>query len=208
MAVLRQNVLNKPKWNEETSMNSIVLMEKNKLIRHIYYFFKRLFKALEAFYVAFVQPLAALKGEDFERCLRRKVFRREEYDLVMKTHDFHSNQKDYVESSLYPDYLFRDKRKDKEFFVEAKYREKTYQGKVPWCNESQFRRYKKLSVKTPVVIAIGLGGRPSNPEQIFLVPLDHIEYNSLYPSFLEKYEFKGNRKNVLDFLADKVYDYS
>lgn len=71
-----------------------------------------------------------MKGDDFEHCLRKKVFTPESYDLVMKTHDFHENKKDYVESSLYPDYLFRDKETNEEFWVEAKYRENLYHGKI------------------------------------------------------------------------------
>jgi hypothetical protein len=53
----------------------------------------------------------------------------------MKTHDFHENNKDYIESSLYPDYLFREKKSNIEFFVEAKYRENLFQGKVFWSKE-------------------------------------------------------------------------
>jgi hypothetical protein len=125
----------------------------------------------------------------------------------MKTHDFHENNKDYIESSLYPDYLFREKKSNKEFFVEAKYRENLFQGKVFWCKEFQFRRYKKLNKTLPVYIAIGLGGRPKNPRQIFIVPLMDIEYSSLYPDFLVKYEFEEKRKNLIDELMDKIYDY-
>jgi hypothetical protein len=183
-------------------------MDKNKIIRNIYYLIKRLFNALSAFFRELFKPIAFLKGDDFEKCLRKKVFTKANYELVMKTHDFHENNKDYVESSLYPDYLFRDKKSNKEFFVEAKYRENLYQGKVNWCKDYQFKRYKRLDRETPVIIAIGLGSRPDNPSQIFLVPLDKIEYSSLYPKFLDDYEFEEKRKNLLDGLMDKVYDHS
>jgi hypothetical protein len=129
----------------------------------------------------------------------------------MKTHDFYENKKDYIESSLYPDYLFRDKKSNQEFFVEAKYRENPYHhDMVEWCKDYQFKRYRRFSKETriPVCIAIGLGGRPANPRQIFLVPLDRIEYSSLYPKFLEEYEIEEKRKNLLDGLMDKVYDLS
>lgn len=183
-------------------------MDFNKLIRNVFYLIKRLVNALIAFIKELFKPIAFLKGEDFEKCLRRKVFTKANFELVMKTHDFHENNKDYVESSLYPDYLFRDKKSGNEFFVEAKYREHLYQGKVNWCKEYQFRRYLKLSKDVRVIIAIGLGGRPDNPKQIFLVPLDKIEYSGLYPKFLAEYEFEEKRKNLLDGLMDKVYDLS
>ena len=37
---------------------------------------------------------------------------------------------------------------------------------------------------------MGLGGTPEKPEQIFLMPLKEIQYNSIYPSELENYEVK------------------
>jgi hypothetical protein len=158
------------------------------------------------------KPVSFIKGDDFEKCLRKKIFTKARYELVMKTHDFHVNSEDYVESSLYPDFLFRDKKSNKEFFVEAKYRENLFQGKVEWCKEYQLRRYRKLRneipSKIPIIIAIGFGGRPQNPKQIFLVPLDEIKYSSLYPHFLNDYEFEENRKNFLDEFMDKVYDLS
>jgi len=182
-------------------------METNKVVRNIYYLIKRLTSAIVMFFKELFKPTSYLKGEDFEKCIRKKVFKQSDYELVMKTHDFHENKSDYVESSLYPDYLFRDKKNNKEFFVEAKYREKTFKGKVEWCKEYQFKRYKKLRKGLPVYIAIGLGGRPRNPKQIFVVPLKNIEYSSLYPTFLEEYEIQDKRKNILDNLMDKLYDY-
>ncbi len=182
-------------------------MNYNKIIRNIIYLFKRIFKGINAFRKEAFKPHSFLKGEDFERCLRKKVFRRDEYDLVMKTHDFHENKADYVEASLYPDYLFREKSSNTEFFVEAKYRERLYDGKIQWCKDYQFRRYKKLNKEVQVYIAIGFGGRPTNPKQIFIVPLDEIKFNSLYLNFLEEYEFTNKRKNILDLIKDKVYDY-
>ena len=148
-----------------------------------------------------------MKGDDFEHCLRKKVFTPESYDLVMKTHDFHENKKDYVESSLYPDYLFRDKETNEEFWVEAKYRENLYHGKIEWCANYQLKRYKKLSKKYNVIIALDFGGRPHNPKAIYLIPLEQINYTGLYPNKLKDFEFTGKRKNILGSLMDKVYDY-
>lgn len=183
-------------------------MSINKIVRFIFYLLKRVFNALSAFRSELLKPIAYIKGEDFENCLRRTVFTKDNFDLVMKTHDFHENNKDYIESSLYPDFLFRDKKTNTEFFVEAKYREHLFKGKVYWCREYQFRRYHKLTKDVPVIIAIGLGGRPDNPNHIFLVPLEKIEYIGLYPTFLAEYEFHDDRKNLMDGLMDSVYDLS
>lgn len=181
-------------------------MKEKNYSRLFYYVLKRLRNATLALFRELFKPLSFLKGEDFEKCVRTKVFTSDRYDLVMKTHDFYENKKDYVESSLYPDYLFRDKETDKEFFVEVKYREKLYQDKLQWCNSNQFKRYQKYNSETPTIIAIGFGGRPKNPNQIYLVPLEDIKYNALYESFLKDYLWTGKRKNILDAVKDKVYN--
>jgi hypothetical protein len=182
-------------------------MNWNSLIRNLYYLIKRLYRGIEFLLRELFKPTSFMKGEDFEKCLRQKVFPQDKYDLVMKTHDFHENSQDYVESSLYPDYLFRDRKKNTEFWVEAKYREKLFEGKVVWCKPFQFKRYQHLDNNLPVIIAIGFGGRPRNPEKIFLVPLEDIKYNALFPRFLQDFEFEGSRKNMIDGVMDKLYNY-
>lgn len=182
-------------------------MNWNKIVRNVYYLFKRLSKGIKLLFNELFKPISFLKGEDFERCLRKKVFPPEHYDLVSKTHDFHENNSDYVESSLYPDYLFRNKETNEEFWVEAKYRERTFRGKIEWCKPFQLKRYKKLGKNTTVIIAIGYSGRPRNPEKIYLVPLEQVKYTGLYPKALANFEFNGNQKNIFDGLLDKVYDY-
>lgn len=182
-------------------------MTSKEFIRSLYYISKRLYTAFSSFFLELTKPLAFVKGDDFEICLRQKVFTAENYDLVMKTHDFHANQKDYVESSLFPDYLFREKETGNEFWVEAKYRENLYNGKIEWCKPYQLTRYKKLSKEQKVIIAIGFGGRPRNPNKIYLVPLEQIKYTGLYPKPLTQFEFVSKRKNLLDSVMDKAYDY-
>lgn len=183
-------------------------MKRKNIFRLLYYISKRLTSATIMYFKEIFKPLSFIKGDDFEKCLRKKVFKKKDYELVMKTHDFHENKTDYVESSLYPDYLFRDKSDNEEFWVEAKYRENLYKGKIEWCKPYQFKRYKKLSKQMKVIVAIGFGGRPINPEKIYLIPLDKIKYTGLYPKSIQEYEFDGKRKIFLDRFKDKVYDYN
>jgi len=166
-------------------------MKKSNTLRILYYLYKRFADGTILFFKSLFKPLSFMKGEDFEKCLRKKVFKKAEYDLIMQTNDFHKNKSDYVESSLYPDYLLRDRSINEEFWVEAKYREKLYMGKIEWCIPYQFKRYKKLSKQMNVVIAIGFGGRPINPEKIYLIPLNEIQYTGLYPKSIAEYEFDG-----------------
>lgn len=182
-------------------------MKNSNIIRIIFYLVKRLRNAAVSFYKEIAKPTSFLKGEDFENFLRKKIFPRKDYHLLMKTHNFHENKKDFIESTLYPDFLFNEIKTDKEFFVEAKYREKlNFEDKLEWCKPYQFKRYKKYNDDIPVFIAIGFGGRPANPHRVFIVPLEEIKYNDLFLSFLDKYERK-NDKNVLAGVLDRVYDY-
>jgi hypothetical protein len=182
-------------------------MSWNKTTRWIYYFLKRFTAAWVKFFKILFTPLSFLKGEDFEKCLRNKVYVKKEYDLVMKTHDFHENQKDYVESSLYPDYLFRNKKTNKEFWVEAKFRTKLYKGNIEWCSYYQLKRYKKLPKDYNTIIAIGFGGRPKNPDKIYLIPLEDLDNINIHPDKAEKYLFQKPRHTFLDRIKDNFYNY-
>ncbi len=69
-------------------------MNRNKIVRIFYYLIKRLINAIKAFFKEIFKPSSFLKGDDFENCLRKRVFPSYEYDLVMKTHDYHKNKND------------------------------------------------------------------------------------------------------------------
>src|SRR6185436_777537 len=92
-------------------------------------------------------------GEQFEKHVREKLFVQSYYDLLHKTHNYQNNKEDYVESSLLPDYKFRDKKNNREFYVEVKYRSDFYKGKIEWCkNYGQLKRYQEVNKEKPVFI--------------------------------------------------------
>ena len=134
------------------------------------------------------KPGSYVKGDEFENFVRSHIFSHDSYDLLNKTHNYTINKSDYVETSKEPDFKFRSRTNGKEFFVEAKYRSIFYKGALEWCKPYQFKRYKAIDNKTPVCIALGVGGQPSAPEQVFLIPMKHIKYAKLFPSFLKGYK--------------------
>jgi hypothetical protein len=87
-----------------------------------------------------------------------------------------------------PDYKFRSKGEGVEFFIEAKFRTRFSAGVLEWCKHFQLKRYQEIDIVVPVLVAIGLGGRPAAPEKVFLVPIQHIKFVKLFPSFLQRYE--------------------
>ena len=129
------------------------------------------------------------KGEDFEQYVRDYVFPKNKFDLVRRSHDFADNEDDYIESTLMPDFTFRDKANGKEFHVEVKYRSYFYQGAVEWCKSYQLKRYKEIAKEIPVLIALGVGGTTDYPEEIFLFPVKNVKYPKLFVSVLEQYRF-------------------
>ncbi len=150
-------------------------------------------RVLKAAWAEANKPETYVKGDEFEHYVRRCLFAKEEYDLVHQTHDYTANKKDFVETSKEPDFKFRSRRSGREFFVEVKYRSAFYQGAVEWCKPYQLKRYKAIDKAMSVFATIGVGGLPESPEHIYVVPVKHIRYTRLFPSFLKDYEVPADQ---------------
>jgi hypothetical protein len=155
-------------------------------------FFKKVAKGIQAFTNEVNKPDSFIKGEAFEDYVRNKIFPKTDYDLVHRTHNYNSNNGDYVESSLKPDFKFRDKKNGKEFNVEVKWRMGVYnrENKIEWCNDKQLKRYKAIDKnESKVFIVLGFGDKPTVPKEIVLFPISGCNYTGLYDSFLDRYSF-------------------
>ena len=84
-------------------------------------------------------------------------------------------------------YLFTGERI--KIAVECKYKEKEYE-RIFWADENQIERYQDFSAKEkmPVFVIIGIGGRPKNPNRMFLIPLHLIKYHDVKMDYLQKFE--------------------
>ncbi|MDQ6722780.1 MAG: hypothetical protein M3Z01_00735 [Thermoproteota archaeon] len=132
-------------------------------------------------------------GERFEDYVRQFLFINDDYDILERTHNYNSNSKDYVESSLKPDFKFRDRRTKKEFYVEAKFRTSDYKGKIVWCNEKQLFRYREYHKEKPVFLILGMGENPNYPEFLSLISLSQAKYTGLFISVVEKFEIEFDK---------------
>lgn len=74
-------------------------------------------------------PQSFKMGEQFETYVRKCLFIDNYYEILERTHNYKTNQ-DYVQSSLKPDFKFRDRQTKKEFYVEAKFRTGLYNNKI------------------------------------------------------------------------------
>lgn len=173
-------------------------------MKFVYYLYKRLLSITKNTFQDLTKPTSFIKGDEFESFLRKKIYSYPQYELVMKTHSYQSNRGDYIEMTKYPDYLFRDKD-GVEFYVEAKYRAATFKEKLDWCKPYQFERYKQIAQTKKVLIAIGLGGRPKYPKRLFIIPLEGVNYPSLYEREYLPYERPVPERNILERAKDLVY---
>lgn len=123
-------------------------------------------------------------GEAFELYTRSKVFPKSSFSLVEKTHGYNQNKTDFVESSLNPDFKFRDKSTNKEFWIECKFRSYNPSKNFEIISTEQLRRHK--SKNEPVYVLIGIGNNPSNPSYLFKIPI-HKCYPEMYLSSLFNY---------------------
>ena len=75
------------------------------------------------------------------------------------------------------------------FAVECKWRSAYYYGQIEIARQDQLIYYKEfehLSGKK-VFIMLGLGGTPDNPAELFVIPLQKIEFHKLNSKQLEPF---------------------
>ncbi|MDT0295172.1 hypothetical protein ACFQ3R_05005 [Mesonia ostreae] len=149
------------------------------------------------------------KGELFENFVVDKLFKASEYDLIHRTNSFNQNESRYAENTLKPDFKFRCKTTQQEFYVEAKFRSgfnsKEMIEAISYNQIERFKTFQKKE-KIPIYIVIGYGGIPNNPESLSLIPLDDLSYLELYVSFLRRFKIdKGLVKSNLLNLPKKQH---
>lgn len=148
--------------------------------------FSILSKGIQAMIDEANTPQSFKMGEQFESYVREYIFTDSYYDVLERTHNYKTNQ-DYVESSLKPDFKFRDRLTKKEFYVEAKFRTGLYNNKIVWCNDKQLARYLEYNKERPVFLILGMGDSAKYPEFLSLIPLTQAKYTGLFPSHAEKF---------------------
>lgn len=146
-------------------------------------------KGVQAMIDEATTPQSFKMGEQFENYVRETLFVDNYYDLLERTHNYKTN-KDYVHSSLKPDFKFREKWTKKDFYVEAKFRTGLYNNKIVWCNDKQLSRYLDYNKEKPVFLILGMGDNPKKPEFLSLIPITQAKYTGLFTSHAEKFEIE------------------
>ena len=137
-------------------------------------------------------PDAFLKGVDFESYVRDYLFSKDKYTLIERTPD-HPGEKDaFVFSSKEPDFKLQSES-GKTFLLEANYRDYFFDGAIEWCKFYQLSHYREVDRIAPVYVVIGIGGQPSDPERLYLLPLRVIKSDKLFRSTLQLYEIPAKK---------------
>lgn len=122
------------------------------------------------------------RGNDFEDYVI-SMFDPERFDLIHRTPTNDDTNGRFVHSMVYPDLRFRERSTGRRFWVEVKFRSHTEdRGSITWCSDNQLRNYKRTMYESrnPVFIMIGLGGTTQNPDKVFCLDLERINFTTLF----------------------------
>lgn len=140
------------------------------------------------------------KGDNFEKYIVQKLSKKY-FTIVEWAGDKFVNGK-YAETTLQPDLKIKFKYNDisVDFAIECKYRTDYYKNGIEWCSDRQLQYYKKFAIdkNMNVFIAIGIAGLATEPNALFIIPLDKIKTIFLSKEYLSKF-----RK--LDFKDGNLY---
>jgi hypothetical protein len=132
-------------------------------------------------------PQSFKMRERFENYVRECLFVNNYYDILERAYNYKLSQ-EYSQSSLKPDFTFRDRLTNKEFYVKTKFRTGAFNDKIVWCNDKQLVSYLDYNKEKPVFLTLGMGDDPEYPEFLSLMPLTEVENTGLFLSDAEKFE--------------------
>ncbi len=129
------------------------------------------------------------KGTRFEQYVAA-LFPEPEFVIQDRTRDVSKFLNRRVESDTHPDFLFRNQKTGGSFAVECKWRGRWAQGTSGelglWWNREQGARYSAYEKETgiPVYVALGIGGSPEKPKEVYFMEPSRLQYLFLKQSYV------------------------
>lgn len=147
------------------------------------------------------KALQMAKGTAFEKYLVSK-FNKDYFKILEWTGD-KSVDGQFSQSNLNPDLVISLEFKNEKypFAVECKWRKAFKEHQLRIATEEQLKRYSAFSKdrKLPTFIAIGVGGIPSNPEHLYMVPIQRLRYERAKEEYLSDFEVATLGKLFYDY---------
>jgi hypothetical protein len=132
------------------------------------------------------------KGDDFEKFIIKK-FNKQYFTIKQWAGDKFIDGT-YSEKTQQPDIIVEFNLRDysKKVAIECKWRSSTFKGGVQVSYADQLKRYKEFEQqeKTDVYIALGIGGRASMPDSLYLIPLKSISNPFISENDLSSFKMK------------------
>jgi len=143
---------------------------------------------------AITLPEEVLKGREFEDFVLElfDLNKTKTYSLLEWRSDKSLGEIRPV-SNTYPDFVleYKEGRRKKKFAVECKWRASIPKRFTqPLFEPEQITHYQEYAVEKAqkVIIILGVGGEPSMPEELYLIPIDAISQIQSKPSLLKKFK--------------------
>ena len=82
----------------------------------------------------------------------------------------------YPLSAHDPHLVYQLSSKKSSFAIECRFRERDYRNKFTWAEDFQLQHYLRFEQKTQMLlfIIIGIGGLPSKPTNVYVIPFKEI----------------------------------
>lgn len=116
----------------------------------------------------------------------------------------------FGENALDPDMLVIDRQTkiNLEYWLECKFRSSIPSGGFE-LKDYQMNRYadRQRDSKRKVLVALGLGGSPDNPERFFIIPLDSLlRFKHIPEKYIVKYQVEDPKQNLKRHIRDYFFD--
>ena len=139
-------------------------------------------------------------GREFEWYVREYLFIDGRYELLDSPRPFIKDKRHFPQSAMRPDYKLWDRRSKQTFYVEAKYRSWRNNNTDVWCTyPGQLDRYLSYNEEYPTFLILGLGGSPTQPALVTLLPIEEV-YPNLFNSQIRKFQIESNQAISTDVL--------
>lgn len=128
-------------------------------------------------------PDSFQKAERFEDYVRKYLFPKAQYRLIHRTPAYLQNEENHTESGPKPAFTLHDMLNGRSFYVECKFRSALIANSYAFSKKFQPERHT-LYTDLPFYMVLGLGGKASAPNQVFLLNLVDSRFALIYKRHL------------------------